>query len=312
MKEQKNIRQMPNFLIIGAAKSGTSALYRYLRQHPEIYMSPIKEPHFFGYEGTPPHAQGPGDFVNTAITEIETYSNLFNKVTTEKAVGEASPTYIHLPKAVDRIHYHIPDVKLIAILRQPADRAFSAYMHVVRDQRETAVDFAHALKLEKERISKGWGPIWHYTKIGYYYAYLKRYYEQFEADSIRVYLYDDFHTEPNKILKDIFGFLGVDKEFKPDMRYKANVSGVQKHKIFTFLINTFFNKPNLVRFVARHLFPEEMRWRFTTQVRNRNLKQQIIPPHLRRELTAMFYEDILQLQELIDRDLSHWLVTIKE
>ncbi len=298
---------LPNFLIIGAAKSGTSALYRYLRQHPQIYMSPVKEPHFFGYENAPPNTQGPDDFVNTAITNISDYTALFDGVTTEKAIGEASPTYIHLPRAVERIHHYIPNAKLIAILRHPADRAFSAYMHVVRDQRETAVDFAQALQLEEKRISRNWGPIWHYKQVGHYYKHLKRYYEQFNTHQIRVYLYDDFSADPIRVLQDIFRFLGVDKTFIPDMRHKANVSGVQKNKFTAILINTFFNRPNPVRFMARHLLPEELRWQFTTNIRNRNLRRQTIPPEIRRELTTYFRDDILQLQELIGRDLSSWL-----
>lgn len=300
---------LPNFLIIGAAKSGTSALYRYLRQHPEIFMSPVKEPHFFGYENTPPNTRGPGDFVNLAITDINVYTSLFDEVTTEKAIGEASPTYIHLPRAVERIYHYIPQAKLIAILRHPADRAFSAYMHVVRDQRETAVDFAQALELEQSRILQNWGPIWHYTSVSYYFKHLKRYYDQFDAAQIRVYLYDDFVADPNYVLQDIFQFLEVDDSFVPDMTIKANVSGIQKSKISTLMINTFFNKPNLVRYVARHLVPEETRWRFTTKVRNRNLERFVIPPAIRAELTDLFRKDISQLQGLIGRDLSHWLMT---
>lgn len=298
---------LPNFLIIGAAKSGTSALYRYLQQHPEIYMSPVKEPHFFGYEDAPPNTEGPDDFVNSAVTDIKTYTALFNGVTVEKAIGEASPTYIHLPRAVERIYHYIPQAKLVAILRHPADRAFSAYMHVVRDQRETAVDFAQALELEQSRILQNWGPIWHFTSVGYYFKHLKKYYDQFDTAQIRVYLYDDFTADPDYVLKDIFGFLGVDDGFVADTRVKANVSGLQKSKMSAWMINTFFNKPNPVRYVARRFMPEETRWRFTTKMRNRNLTRLVISPAIRAQLTDLFREDILQLQDLISRDLSHWL-----
>ena len=300
---------LPNFIIIGAAKSGTSALYRYLKQHPDIFMSPVKEPHFFGYENAPPNAQGPDDFVNNAITDIRSYYRLFEGAKTEKAIGEASPTYIHLPRAVERIRHHLPNAKLIAILRQPADRAFSAYMHVVRDQRETVTDFAQSLKLEDERIAKQWGPIWHYTKIGYYYKYLKRYYETFPPTQVNIQLYDDLRLNPQQMMREIFHFLEVDENFEPDMRYKANVSGIQKNKVFTFLINTLFMKPNPARFIARQVFSEEMRWRFTTNIRSYNLSRQTIPPEIRCELTEMYRTDILQLQNLIGQDLSHWLKT---
>ena len=298
----------PNFLIIGAAKSGTSALYWYVRQHPEIYMSPVKEPHFFGYENAPPNAQGPDDFVNTAITNLDGYLALFNDVKEEKAIGEASPTYLYLPRAVERIHYHIPRARLIAILRQPAERAFSAYMHVVRDQRESAEDFSKALALEDERIAQNWGPLWHFKKLGCYTEQLGRYYERFDRDQLRVYLHNEFSADPLAVLQDIFRFLNVDETFVPDMRVKANVSGVQKSKVAYRLINSFFNRPNPVRYISRRVIPEDRRWLFTTTVRNRNLTRASMPSEIRRELTEYYRDDILQLQDLIDRDLSHWLV----
>lgn len=298
----------PNFLIIGAAKSGTTALYRYIRQHPQIYMSPVKEPHFFGYEGAPPNSQGPGDFVNTAITNLDEYLRLFDGVKEELAIGEASPTYLYLPKAVERIHFYLPDVKLIAILRQPADRAYSAYMHVIRDQREVEYDFAKALELEQDRIDINWGPIWHFKKMGCYSEQLARYFKLFAKEQLRVYLYDDFSANSLGILGDIFRFLGVDDKYKLDTRLRPNVSGVQKNQIVARLIDFFFSKPNPVRYFTRKLLPEQIRWQFTTAVRNRNILRPAMSPKIRMELTEYFRPDIIQLEELIDRDLSHWLV----
>ena len=123
---------MPNFLLIGAAKAGTSSLYGYLKQHPQIYMSPIKEPRFFALEGETLNFNGPTRGINqTSINTLEAYSQLFQKVTTEKAIGEASTIYLSSPKAPERIKHYLPDVKLIAILRDPSERAFSSYMHLV-------------------------------------------------------------------------------------------------------------------------------------------------------------------------------------
>ncbi|MCB0509676.1 MAG: sulfotransferase [Bacteroidetes bacterium] len=307
MQAKTNTGQLPNFLVIGAAKSGTSALYRYLKQHPEIFMSPVKEPHFFGYENQPPNTQGPDDFVNTAITDLNEYRALFSQVTTEKAIGEASPTYIHLPRAVERIQHHVPNAKLIAILRHPADRAFSAYMHVIRDQRETVANFRDALRLEKERIAKNWGPIWHYTQVGFYHKHLKRYYDSFASEQIRVYLYEDFKAAPSTILRDIFQFLEINTEFTPDLQIQVNVSGTQKSRIFYNLIHTLFDKPNPFKYTAQQLIPEPIRWRFTSYVRNKNLKKQVIDPEVRQDLIGLFREDICKLQDLIDRDLTDWL-----
>jgi hypothetical protein len=110
---------MPNFLIIGAGKSGTTSLYHYLGEHPDVFMSPVKEPGFFVYEGETLRFCGPGDDKANRkfITDISSYQALFEAVSHENAVGEASPSYIYRKKASEQIWHHLPDAKLIAILR---------------------------------------------------------------------------------------------------------------------------------------------------------------------------------------------------
>ncbi len=165
---------MPNFLIIGAAKAGTTALYSYLKQHPQIYMSPEKEPHFFAFEGEQPNfggTAGKQEWLNrTVITDIETYRKQFQKVSREIAIGEASALYLYIPKAVERINHYIPDVKLITILRNPIERAYSAFLFQIRDELEPITDFAQALEEEKIRINKNWYPFiiistWDFTIV---------------------------------------------------------------------------------------------------------------------------------------------------
>ena len=298
---------LPNFLIIGAAKSGTSALYRYMKQHPDIYMSPIKEPHFFSYKDSPPNTQGPGDTINRAITDMDKYMALFDDVSTEAAIGEASPSYIYIPRASLLIREYLPKVKLIAILRQPADRAISAFMHVTRDKREPIEDFAEALESEEKRIAQNWGPIWHYKKCGYYYEQLKRYYELFNSEDIREYLYDDLSDDPIAVLQDIFRFLEVDDKFVPDIRMRVNVSGFHKSQTVDWMMERIFNRSNPVRFISRRIIDENTRWRLTSRLRNRNLVRPEIPPDVRARLTNLYKEDILNLQYQINRDLNHWL-----
>src|SRR5215218_4707583 len=121
---------MPNFLIIGAGKSGTTSLYHYLGQHPEVFMSPMKEPKFFCFEGERPNFRGPGDdeeINRKCVTTIDAYRALFDGVACEKAVGEASSMYLYYPKAPERIDHHVAGVRLIAVLRNPVDRAYSSY-----------------------------------------------------------------------------------------------------------------------------------------------------------------------------------------
>ena len=170
---------MPNFLIIGAAKSGTSSLYAYSKQHPEIYMSSLKEPRFFAFEGEKVDFCGPGSdvFNQETITNLEAYRALFNRVSDEKAIGEASPAYLCVPKAAECIYHYIPDVKLIVILRQPAERAYSSFLHTVRAGVEVNTDFTHALQEEEKRILNNWGFIWRHKTLGFYYPQLKPYFD---------------------------------------------------------------------------------------------------------------------------------------
>ncbi len=298
--------RMPNFLIIGAAKAGTTALYYYLKQHPQIFMSPVKEPNFFALEGQKPNFRGPGDgeAINRfSITDIEAYQALFEGAENALAVGEASPLYLYSPDAPKRIRRHIPNAKLIAILRNPVDRAYSAFLHLLRDGREPHTDFRKALLEEERRIQEHWEHIWHYKAVGFYYIQLMRYYDLFDRDQIRIYLYEDLKEKPIELSRDVFRFLGVNADFKPDMSLRFNVSGVPRNKI----IHAFLSKPHPIKSLFKPLIPVKLRQRLVVTLRNRNLAKPEFPIAVRRELVELYREDILKLQALIKRDLSHWL-----
>ena len=165
---------MPNFLMVGAQKCGTPSLYYYLKQHPQIYMSPVKEAHFFDVEeGEKPDFRR-ASHSSRPVSGIEDYRALFAGVKDETAIGEASPSYVYIPEAPRRIRSRLPDAKLIAILRDPADRAYSAFLHTSRSGREPLTDFAQALREEEDRIRNGWHPLYHYRERGFYHAQLKR------------------------------------------------------------------------------------------------------------------------------------------
>ncbi len=298
---------LPNFFIIGAAKSGTSSLYMYLKQHPEIYMSPIKEPHYFSFDNVSKHTKGPGDPIHKAITNFDKYQSLFDNVTTEKAIGEASTSYLYRPEAPIRIYEILPEAKFIAILRNPVDRAFSAYMHVVRDKRENTKNFSEALKLESKRIRDGWEPIWHFTAVGYYFQQLSRYFNLFNKNQIKIILYDDLIQHQKNVISNIFQFLEVDNGFLPVSNVHYNVSGKQKNSILFFLINQLLNKPNPIRWSARKLFSDVYRGNFANMIKQINLRKQTIPLDIKIKLIKVFKDDILLLQNLIQQDLSHWL-----
>ena len=294
---------MPTFLIIGAAKSGTTSLHYYLKQHPEIFVSPIKQTNFFALEGQKPDFRGPAArYINdTSVTDRAQYESLFDGATTEKAIGEASPTYMTHPHACGRIKQHLPDAKLIALLRNPIDRAYSAYMMKVRDGLEPARDFREAVRDEARRDRERWASTGYVWK-GFYYAQLKPYFGLFPRDQIRVYLFEEFTTQLQAVLRDIFQFLGVDDRFEPNLSTNHNASGVIRNPI----LRTLWTRSNSVRSTLRPLLPESVRHRLFQFV-TRNLVKQQLPSDLRAELITTFREDVLKLQELLGRDLQHWL-----
>jgi hypothetical protein len=301
---------MPNFLVIGSAKCGTDALCNYLGQHPSIYMSSNKEPNFFVAEGTRdiPY-RGPGD--RKALTDwdmwISTpdeYQTLFADVTSERAVGEGTTWYLYDERAPARIRSHIPAARLIAVLRNPVDRAYSAYTMLLRDGREPARDFATALAAEDERMRANWEPMWHYQRMGLYASQVRRYYDTFDKAQIQVVLYDDFNARPGEVLRDLFRFLEVDDTFEPDTSSRYNVSLVPRHQTFHLLVAG----DNPVKSLVKSVVPTDLRQRVKARLVAGNLtKPAPMPADVRRELIEVFRSDVLELQDLLDRDLSRWL-----
>ena len=296
---------MPNFLIIGAAKSGTTALHEYLQQHPQIYMTPNKETNFFAFEGEEINFQGPKDegLKVFSITDLDTYQAEFDRVTNEIAIGEACPSYLYLPKAAKNIKKYIPDSRLIVILRNPVERAYANYLHLVRDDREPYDDFMSALQDEPNRIKNNWEWFWHYIQVGYYTNQLERYYGNFSADRIKVYLYDDLKEKPVELIQDIYRFVEVDDSFVPDMTMRPNPSGVPKNKIIHYLVT----RPSLLKDIFKPILPNIFRHNLKNQIKYQNLAKPAISLEAKQYLTNLYREDILKCQDLINRDLSAWL-----
>lgn len=301
---------MPNFLVVGAPKCGTDSLCDYIGQHPEVYMCPSREPNFFVAEGQGdiPY-RGPGDREvlrqwDMWVSSLERYQALFAGANSEKAIGEGTTWYLYDERAPERIRHHIPQAKLIAILRNPADRAYSAYNMLLRDGREPIRDFARALAAEDERVRDGWEPMWHYRRVGFYSNQLRRYYELFDAAQVHIVLYDDFNARPGGVLRELFRFLQVDDQFEPDMSERHNVSLVPKYHTFHRLIAGY----NPLKAAAKTVLPGGFRQRVKGNLVSRNLSTpELLPTETRQHLIEVFRSDILDLQELIDRDLSRWL-----
>ena len=289
---------MPNFLIIGAMKSGTTALYYYLEQHPEVYMSPVKEPNFFCSQEQ--------DNAADAVTNIGTYQQLFRGAAGKKAIGEASHSYLYDPGAAAEIRRYVPEAKLIAILRNPIDRAYSHFLHMVRSGTEPLDDFAQALQEDEVGIYKE-RTFQDYIGRGLYYDQLKRYFGIFPREQVRVYLYEDLSDAPISTVQDAFRFLKVNDSFVPDVSLRRNVSGQPKYKTLDGLLR----RQSRIKHAAKIYLPARMRWRLSKAFDDLKTRNLVEPPpvqsKVRRQLIGVYREDILKVQELIHRDLSGWL-----
>lgn len=295
----------PNFFLIGAGKAGTTSLYYYLRQHPEVFMSRFKEPKFFALEGHPMDFRGPHDHRIRAQTTTDEagYLALFAGAENEKAIGEASTIYLGDFGAADAIADRIPSARIVAILRNPADRAFSAYQHLLRDGYEPLQTFEAALDAEPRRQADGWYVQYAYAGRGFYGRYLEPYYARFDPAAIRVYLYEDFAADPDAVLADLFAFLGVDPGFRPDMRPRHNVSGRPR----SARLQRWLTRRHPVKEALKRWVPEDWGHRIITRIQPFNVVRGEMDPATRRRLIEGYRDDILHLEALIGRDLSHWL-----
>lgn len=297
----------PHFLIIGAAKSGTTSIYEGLKQHPKIQMSSVKEPNFFALEGSD-LAFKPGSttsgYLEECVTDWDQYLQLFHPSNGHKILGEASPIYLYDTNAAKRIHQYIPTAKLIVILRNPIERAYSNFLQHVREGIETTDSFSTAIELEERRLAEKWWWGFAYIKAGFYHQQLLRYTNIFASDQIKIYLYDDFKLSPEDILRDIFQFLDVDPAFtSSSLSTQHNVGGAPQNKA----LHSFLSKPNPLKEPFKRLLPQKLRKRLVTNLKARNLAKPPLDNDLKRMLTEIYRSDILKLSTLIDRDLSAWL-----
>lgn len=292
----------PNFLLVGASKSGTSSIYHYLRQHPQIFLSPFqKEGRFFS--GMEACFQGPGDdHIQRSIpAHWEDYLRLFLGYQGEAIVGDISPEYLyHYEKAIPRIQKYLgEDVKIAIILRNPIERAYSQYLHYVRDERET-LDFSEALEAEDQRQVEKWLWSWAYARSGLYYNQVKAYKDHFK--NVRIFLYDSFKQNPENFLKSLCIFLKIDSTFEFDTSYKYNVSGIPKNK----LLYRVERNRSLIH-ILKVLIPTPIiNWMKYTWTGEKRMIKQTMPLEAKTKLIEFYKTDVQKLQILLKEDLSHW------
>ena len=294
----------PNFIIVGAAKCGTTSLYHYLKQHPEVYMSPLKETRYFLFYGERPEAKGrPGAAlkVRESVYTLEAYHALFQGATTECALGEASPAYLPREFVAKRIHEYDANMKIVVTIRQPVDRAYSHYLWRRTSGIERHPTLEGALAWEANLSASHWNDPG-YLDTGYYARHLQAYYDLFSKEQIKVVLFDNFVRDPVSSCQEIFGFLGVDETFEPDVKKKYFASGTLPNPV----LQRMWEKSLGLRDLVRPLLSRRFRRMAFEVVQKRTVKERL-PPEERAALTELYRTDIEKLEDMLGRDLSHWI-----
>lgn len=315
---------MPNFFVVGAPKAGTTSLYHYLDQHPDVYMSPIKEPNYFASEIRPEifsdemrpavdadlrdlqrYLHGPmtEKRFGGIVTDWDDYLRLFRNVKGEKAIGEASVCYLWSNTAAANIQAKIPHARILMILRDPVDRMFSQYLQMVSEGR-SRITFRqhienqlarHHHKLREPHLELALSP------LGFSADDVQRYIDRFPPQNLRIFLYEDYRQQQARVLADTFRFLGVDAGFAPDTSQRHLQPRVPR----SLVVGHFLKKTGLWQRAAK-LAPTLLR-PFLRQLAVKPRGALQVNSDDRKFLQDRFRDDIRRLEVLLGRDLSTWL-----
>ncbi|MDP1805954.1 MAG: sulfotransferase [Acidimicrobiales bacterium] len=295
----------PTFLVIGAAKAGTTTVFRHLDAHPDVFASPVKEPRFFALEGAPP--DHPGRFPDT-VTEWDDYLRLYDGARPDQARGEASTLYLHAAGVIPRVQARIPDARLVAILRHPVDAVWSRYQMVRRLNRVTdsLEDLVSADPDEPASDLVPDHPGTYLVRSCRYHVHLARWWAAFPPEQLLVLLHEDLVDDPGGTMARIYRHIGVDPTLPAglDLGARHNAGGSPRSAgLYRFLY-----RPGPVAQVAHRLgrrIPGGRRVRQAVE-RSNERPSLAMSAELRGVLLGRFRADDDALEAALDRDLGAW------
>ncbi len=311
---------LPNFFVVGAVKAGTTALHLFLDQHPQIFMSPVKETNFFSQPdmdathfnrdyrhdvniNLEKFLSGPMNRVIhiANVERWEDYRRLFRDASPFKAIGEASNSYLLCPSAAGRIAEHCPDARILMMLRNPIERVWSQFLMNQRLGKILAEDLIAEFEADSTKEFQGWGVSHNYRELGMYAAQLERFYAHFPKERVMVLLYDDYRKQPEQTVRGIFRFLGVDPDVELDLDQRPNEAALPRFKQLNYLLF----QSGLVNRVKQWV-PDS--WKGAAKqamFSNKDLPR--MAEKERDYMREIYRSDIARLGSLLQRDLSHWL-----
>lgn len=299
---------LPDFLIIGVPKAGTTALHSALASHPQLLLSKVKEPKYFLCDDQrPPRQYGPGDAHSRRewIWRRDRYEALFDGPP-HLLRGESTPFYFYDTSAQRRIARLLPAAKLIVVVRDPVDRAHSNWLHLWSDGLEPVGNFLEACELEDQRIRAGWGLFWRYRRLGLYGCQLEHLLDLFPREQLHVLRYRQLVDTPAEAFDEVCGFLGVTRGLVrevPAENIRGYVDWAARSRVL--------RKALRVGATAGAWFPPYV-WRkasapLLSSLQRRSGPRPDVAPEDRRRLVEFFADDVRKFGALLGRDFSDWL-----
>jgi len=289
------VSSCPTFLGIGELKAATTTLFFYLRQHPDIFLPEQKELRFFAFDANNPSHKTKKKSV-FPVTTWEDYLSYFSSAIGYQAIGEISPNYLHSVTAAQRIREFLPNVKLVAIIRNPVDRLISEYEMAVRlgnENRSITSFIKEGIKNHEWMIESSFPG-----------KNLQRFYDKFDASQIKVLLFDEFIRDPLNCVREVCEFIGVDPEYHFAFVGNMSKGGIPTSKGVAKIYQLIKSYRTYFRPVARYV-PSSAK-SFIRSALSKNMKKTHVSPNLRRDLVAMYMDDLCHVEKLIGRDLSSW------
>ncbi len=266
---------IPHFVIVGAPKCGTTSLYRYLQQHPRVFMPENKEPRFFCDYNVASFEFGTKQFHPTIVTAPDEYLGLFRHAAPDAILGEASTDYLSCPGVAERLHAWNPHAKIIVMLRDPIDRAYSEYQHSLAANFQT-LSFADSLREEKRRFDEGYDPIFGHVRRGLYADGVNDFQQKFGQPNVMIILFEQFRDATQAVVRSVFEFLAL-SPMEVDV---SEIHGSAKSQVAGALTILEENRTGARAELSRAEY---------------------------ESLRLKFVNDVSRLATLVNKDLSQWL-----
>lgn len=297
----------PDFFVVGAAKAGTTAVFHWLAQHPDVFLPQVKEPGFYAYAGRRARPRkGPYDktYVNQLVTNRESYADLY-KTAERRLRGDVSPVYLVDTNAAARIAVDRPDARIVILLRDPVARAFSQFMHHIRDSLEPCVTFEDALYAEQDRLREGWSWGHGYASYGHYAVQIERYLSVFPRGQILFLEYQDLQGSPEECWDRLCDHLGLAQRPMP-RNDQVNVSADLTQVLGRSRLARQLRHPGPLQELLKRAIPAAIRSRIRPHLEGRGCPVPVLTDQTRNILITRYRDERLQVEALTGLSLSHW------